>query len=337
MSVIMNEDVAKALREPFPREVVGKLPRIWCRACRDMAKSSKTCDQHTKVKCRECNNNITSGHLHLDYVGHAEVTDRFLSVDPQWTWAPLAFDEHGLPAFDRFGGLWINLTIAGVTRLGYGAAAEGKTGPDAVKEVIGDALRNGGLRFGVAIDLWGATFKDGGDSDESVQQDQPTADEWENARPVGRPQGPTREQIIERGHQAIAGAKDQPTLDALTARVAQYTKDNAITAADGESLMAAIKGREVELFGQQAPAVTEPAPVEMVNEIQHRRLGAMFGEIKLNGKEQRDDRLAYTSRLIGRRVNSSKELTRAEADMLIAALEAAQGERAQAALVGASA
>jgi hypothetical protein len=62
----------------------------------------------------------------------------------------------GLPAFDSTGGLWIRLTVCGVTRLGYGHAAA-KTGIDPgarEKEVIGDALRNAAMRFGAALDLW---------------------------------------------------------------------------------------------------------------------------------------------------------------------------------------
>jgi hypothetical protein len=49
--------------------------------------------------------------------------------------------------------LWIRLTICGVTRLGYGDS-QGKRGGNAVKEAIGDALRNAGMRFGAALDLW---------------------------------------------------------------------------------------------------------------------------------------------------------------------------------------
>jgi hypothetical protein len=49
--------------------------------------------------------------------------------------------------------MWIRLTVCGVTRLGYGAA-DGKQGGDAVKEIIGDALRNAAMRFGAALDLW---------------------------------------------------------------------------------------------------------------------------------------------------------------------------------------
>ena len=149
----MNEETAKLLRSPFPPEVIGKLPRIVCPKCRDAR--TKACDEHPKTKCRDCDNYITPRHIHLDYVGHAEVTDRLLQADPEWTWEPMAFDAAGLPAIDSHGGLWIRLTVSGVMRIGYGHA-DGKTGADAVKESIGDALRNAAMRFGVALDLWGA-------------------------------------------------------------------------------------------------------------------------------------------------------------------------------------
>lgn len=147
----MNDEQAAALRKPFPVEAVGKLPRITCQACSKAF--GRVCDQHSKSKCETCGNYITNRHIHLDYIGHAVATDRLLQVDPEWKWTPVALDEAGLPAFDSDGGLWINLTVAGVTRLGYGDA-QGKTGPNAVKEAIGDAIRNAGMRFGVALDLW---------------------------------------------------------------------------------------------------------------------------------------------------------------------------------------
>lgn len=102
------------LRAPFPRETIGKLPK---------------------------------GGVQLDYVGHAAVTDRLLSVDPEWNWEPMGTTPEGLPALDRDGNLWIRLTIHGHTRLGVG---DGRS----MKEKIGDALRNGAMRFGVALDLW---------------------------------------------------------------------------------------------------------------------------------------------------------------------------------------
>jgi hypothetical protein len=108
------------LREPFPANQISKLPK---------------------------------GNVMLDYVGHAALTDRLLDADPAWNWEPLAFTPDGLPALDQNGGLWIKLTLCGLTRLGYGHAGA-KKGGDAIKEIIGDALRNAGMRFGAALDLW---------------------------------------------------------------------------------------------------------------------------------------------------------------------------------------
>ncbi|HEY3924758.1 MAG TPA: hypothetical protein VGL75_09355 [Acidothermaceae bacterium] len=144
---------AEILRAPFPEDQIGKLPKIYCTPCARSEAKVCTNPQHTKVRCEVCKGTITSAHLHLDYVGHAAVTDRLLKADPQWSWEPLAFDENGLPRLDAHGGLWIRLTVAGVTRLGYGDA-QGKSGNNAIKETLGDAIRNSAMRFGVALDLW---------------------------------------------------------------------------------------------------------------------------------------------------------------------------------------
>jgi hypothetical protein len=253
----MNPEQAKALRVPFPPEVIGQLPRIFCKACSEANKQGGgTCGQHNKSRCATCKNNITSAHLHLSYVGHAEVTDRFLQVDTDWTWEPLASDADGLPKFDASGGLWIKLTIGGVTRLGYGDAA-GKRGSDAVKETIGDALRNAGLRFGVAIDLWGATFKgtDNAESDTGETHGRDSEGTWESAQPAAAPAKPTREQIVERGHQAIKVATDAGTLTALRDRVNTFKALGEITPEDAVAMLAAIDGREAEFAGNTTPAL----------------------------------------------------------------------------------
>lgn len=128
------------LREPFKDNEVSTLPKPYKK---DSAKGN----------CRECGGYHGLPAMHLSYVGHAALTARLLDADPQWAWEPLSINEMGLPSFDGNGGLWIRLTVCGVTRLGYGDA-QGKTGPNAVKEAIGDALRNAGMRFGAALDLW---------------------------------------------------------------------------------------------------------------------------------------------------------------------------------------
>lgn len=116
-------------------------------------KPQPTKKENPKGKCPECGGWHGLPAIHLDYVGHAALTHRLLDVDPLWTWEPMALDQKGLPALDGDGGMWIKLTVCGMTRLGYGDA-QGKTGPDATKERIGDALRNAGMRFGMALELW---------------------------------------------------------------------------------------------------------------------------------------------------------------------------------------
>lgn len=133
------KELAK-LREPLPKEAISKLPKPYSR-------DSK------KGKCDECGGYHGLPAVHLDYAGHAAITDRLLDVDPMWSWEPVAEDADGLPKFDANGGLWIRLTVSAMTRIGYGDA-QGKTGPNAVKEAIGDAIRNAAMRFGAGLELW---------------------------------------------------------------------------------------------------------------------------------------------------------------------------------------
>jgi hypothetical protein len=138
------------LREPFAPNHISKLPKP-TKAQTEAVRG----DFKKGVRCKECGSWHHPDVVHLDYVGHAALTDRLLDTDPTWFWEPVAFSD-GLPAFDQTGGLWIRLTVCGVTRLGYGNADK-KPNQDAgarEKEVIGDALRNAAMRFGAALDLW---------------------------------------------------------------------------------------------------------------------------------------------------------------------------------------
>lgn len=136
------------LRAPFPAHQISKLPKptaAQTKAVKDDFKAG--------IRCQICGTWHHPKVVHLDYVGHAALTDRLLDCDPEWNWEPVAINEDGTPKRDSIGGMWIRLTVCGVTRLGYGDA-EGKTGGNAVKELIGDALRNAAMRFGAALDLW---------------------------------------------------------------------------------------------------------------------------------------------------------------------------------------
>lgn len=135
------------LRVPFPEHHISKLPKPTKQQTDELRS-----DRSVGIRCNLCGGWHHKNTIHLDYVGHAALTDRLLDADPGWVWEPLAMHD-GLPVMDSFGGMWIKLTVCGVTRLGYGHAGD-KVGGDAIKEVIGDALRNAAMRFGAALDLW---------------------------------------------------------------------------------------------------------------------------------------------------------------------------------------
>lgn len=116
----MTPEQSKALRGKMPDNLVSKFP------------------------------SNAGANANKEYAGHAAVTDRLLEVDPEWTWK---FLGDGTPVFDDVGGIWIELTVCGVTRIGYGFPERLKGG-NAVKEAIGDAIRNAAMRFGVGLEFW---------------------------------------------------------------------------------------------------------------------------------------------------------------------------------------
>ena len=187
------------LRMPFPDNQISLLPK-------GMQKDGK------RSQCRTCGGFHAPAAVHLSYVGHAALTDRLLDVDPEWNWEPLSSTAEGLPRFDSIGGLWIRLTVAGVTRNGYGHAAD-KQGGDAIKEVIGDALRNAAMRFGAALDLW--------------HKGELHAEGWEPPAPVELPTTKTvtpREKLIEE--------PEMPTADQLGERPAEDDHDPPVPPPD---------------------------------------------------------------------------------------------------------
>lgn len=164
------------LREPFTASQISKLPKP-TKAQTDSVKQNFK----NGIRCDICGGWHHPKVVHLDYVGHAALTNRLLDADPAWNWEPVAVDDHNIPLLDKEGGLWIKLTVCGVSRYGYGDA-QGKTGGDAMKERIGDALRNAAMRFGAALDLW---HKGDLHSENQDDVDTPTVDKKE---PAGLPE-----------------------------------------------------------------------------------------------------------------------------------------------------
>ncbi len=176
------------LEAVFEQDRVEKLPRQVVSDKKDPQQTYGRCEEGSTVRVNgrqaatSADGYFCGGwharSIHLDYIGHAGLTERLLEVDPLWSyewkhvelpgWVEAAVaasyavgntdearrlvKQHGAP-LSRDGGYWIDLTILGITRQGFGSA-DGKTGPNATKEVIGDALRNAGMRFGAGTYLW---------------------------------------------------------------------------------------------------------------------------------------------------------------------------------------
>jgi hypothetical protein len=217
------------LAAPFPEDEIEWKPQP---LGKNLDKGS--CNRsHADRNGRWCGGYHELPAIHLAYVGHAGITTRLNEVvTPEgWSWEPRyrhidpALFKAAIESGDREivrmlldnapplytdGGLWINLTILGVTFPGFGDA-QGKTGPNAVKEIIGDAIRNGGVRFGIGTYLWGKSAKaralqeasgvvDGAGGQVSPapdvphQPDGPEEPIGRGERPRQRPAAPRREQ-----------------------------------------------------------------------------------------------------------------------------------------------
>lgn len=200
----MSENAAlNKMREAVPADQIHYLTK------------AATRDDKTRLGCDEKNGRNVSADgvfcggfhvksFHIPYWGHADLTARLLEADLEWSWEPLSVDDRGLPAFDQNGGLWMRLTVGGVTRLGYGDA-QGKQGPNAVKEAIGDGLRNAAMRFGAGLELWSK-------SDLRAEEEQSTAREWL----VEAQAQETVDGIRDVWKQARAAGADVETLDKIT-------------------------------------------------------------------------------------------------------------------------
>lgn len=102
----VDPEYRKRLREPFPKEQIGKLPATQKRPA-------------------------------LDFVGHAAVTDRLNNVAPDWNYT---IDEQ----FSNDGTFWVRgtMTIGGITRVEYG---DGDDPKDAIGNFIRRAAMRFGV------------------------------------------------------------------------------------------------------------------------------------------------------------------------------------------------
>jgi len=99
---------------------------------------------------------LPKGGVQLRYLSHIWVRKALQDADPDWWWEPMGYDSDGQPVLERDSqgnpvGLWIWLHVLGTRKPGYGSVDPGKR--DAVKELIGDALRNASMAM-IGGQLW---------------------------------------------------------------------------------------------------------------------------------------------------------------------------------------
>lgn len=245
------------LRKPFPPDRILLLP-----------KPTKADNQ--KGSCGVCGGYHGLPAVHLDYVSHADVTDRLLAVDPYWNWEPLSFDEKGQPVFVMAGakpvGLWIKLTVhtkpgllgaTPVTRLGFGSVAPNAF--DAEKQLIGDAIRNAAMRFGVALDLW----RKGLDSDlDEVEPAPPRAPARTQPAKVPAQDATLSDRITD----AVRVLREEGI---VTARMVELLKD--LNVGPGKRVGALTLKEQIHLLAELLKArranEMNPASAAMVNEL----------------------------------------------------------------------
>ena len=239
------ENIIERYGKPDP-SIVGKLPKITCTNCSKA--SGKVCSEHAKSKCDQktqprrtdgwCNNWITERHMHIDYVGHAEITRLLTEIDPTWLWEPMGWTPEGNPAVVYSGNeanLWGRLTLLGKTLPGVGTCDKGKR--DEFKELTGDFLRNAAMRFGIGLSLW-------------------SKQEWEDAvDTTPEPTSPPRDRIATTREKPVVSDEEKAAAAALVDP--ETNPDHALVAKYGSQAKVIRNARN--LFAATATG-EDPAP-----------------------------------------------------------------------------
>lgn len=140
------------LQEDFPKDQIEKLPKP-LKGGRDQARFQCRPGTQASADGYHCGG-YHSRAIHLDYIGHATITERLNAVDPFWTIEFMVrHPETGEPKVDA-DGTWFNMTVLGVTRPCVGDSGGKPLNGNGRKELMGDAIRNGAMRFGVGTYLW---------------------------------------------------------------------------------------------------------------------------------------------------------------------------------------
>ena len=193
---------------------------------------------------------LPKGGTQLDFVGHADITRILIEIDPSWRLVPIAW-ENGRPAcniVNDMATMWFELTLLGTSRLAIGTAKANAFDLD--KQLYGDALRNGAMRFGISLNLW--TKNEWEDLDHNPAPTRNTGQRAAPSQPAAEPvdtDAPLTQEQIEAFNAACGKAELSPVGIYKAAKV----KFGSAKQSDLAELRKAFK----EATAKPAPAETE--------------------------------------------------------------------------------
>lgn len=198
--------IPTAWADPPPR-MIGKLPRGKRRGspkgvCKPRSQGGDAPDDQDHF----CGGWHTLPAIHLDYMGHADVTEALIRIDPEFTYTPgwnttagplgpFALTDQRNPK-----NILLEMTLFGVTRPCVGTI-EGDVN-DPLKELLSDGLRNGAMRFGIAVRLWSKA-----DHHDVVDESEPAPRPQAAAQPAQGPQVAPERPPLPEGTMTVPQAK----------------------------------------------------------------------------------------------------------------------------------
>lgn len=219
------------LSADFPAEQVEKLPKP-LKGGRDQPRFQCRPGTQASADGYHCGG-YHSRAIHLDYIGHATITERLNEVDPFWTIDFMVKQpETHEPKVDPEG-TWFVMTVLGVSRPCIGDAGGKGLTANGRKELMGDAIRNGAMRFGVGTYLWS----------KSEEAERRKAGEVEAQDAAAPEPGPDWQ-----GHYTNAKAKGR---DSFAAFIAWAKKNN------GPEAMIAAGERELAAWPVEGEVITD--------------------------------------------------------------------------------
>jgi hypothetical protein len=255
----------------------------------------------------------------LDYMSHADVCLALIDVDPAWSWEPMWWDrESGGPLIKKQGNrliMWGWLTVCNKRLPCVGTCEDRKMEPE--KELIGDLIRNGAMRFGIATRLWSKA--EGLDHHAPDDATEYVPDEYDLF-------------IGQLKH--YAGTPIAAAMKAVAADQGKHLSANALR--DDPAWYSLARAAFLAAEAEHATHVEEPdeaplaVPEEMqvqatpLTETQRRRLMALSNALGLD----RDARLIYAATVLRRPITSFNDLSKIEAEAVTVQMAADQNELA---------